>query len=308
MQGVDRAVRSGMRAWGRRAVTPLPPAFLHKEADSVYHVRSWLNEIGIPDADIRAEEQPAGSAIRPPDRMDLYLLDKRVIIEVKRQGRLSKGPYERGTGSGRYESAHEQVGRYVAGERGQERLYSDGGMGEREWIGAVTDGRVWWVWLWPASLSPGAEPEECVGWAGTVLSRCNKEDLARIIRRECSPATRRIAWNKEAAGGGGQAGLGRPAPPAAPLRRLDRRAALRGDQRHVARPLRRRSQVQGGLWGRRLRDVRRPDRHADAPGRRRSRPEIRSQCAPSACGVEQAAGRELAAGSSSAHDGGRSVR
>lgn len=204
-----------MSAWGRRDATPLPPAFLHKEADSVYHVRSWLNEIGIPDAHIRAEEQPAGGAIRPTDRMDLYILDKRVIIEVKRQGRLTRGPYERGTGSGRCESAHEQVGRYVAGERGQGRIYSDGGMGEREWIGAVTDGRVWWVWLWPAGLLSGAEPEECVGWAGTVLSRYNAEELARIIRRECSPATRRIAWNKEAAEGGGQAGLGRGAPPAA---------------------------------------------------------------------------------------------
>lgn len=198
-----------MSARGRRAATPLPPAFLHKEADSVYHVRSRLREIGIPDAHIRAEEQPAGGAIRQPGRMDLCLPDKRVIIEVKRQGRLSKGPYERGTGSGRCESAYEQVGRYVEGERRQWRFYSDGGMGRREWIGAVTDGHAWWVWLWPASLPPGAEPEECVGWAGTVLSRRNEEDLARIIRRECSPATRRMAGINAAAGGGGQAGLGR---------------------------------------------------------------------------------------------------
>ena len=186
-------MRGGMSAWGRRAATPLLSCPMRNETDGSYHVRSWLNEIGIPDADIRAEEQPAGGAIRPPNRMDLYLLDKRVIIEVKRQGRLARGPYERGTGSDRSESAYEQVGRYMAGERGQERLYSDGGMSEREWIGAVTDGHVWWVWLWPASLPPGAEPEECVGWAGTVLSRYNAEDLARIIRRECSPATRRMA-------------------------------------------------------------------------------------------------------------------
>ena len=74
--------------------------------------------------------------------MDLYLLDKRVIIEVKRQRRLSKVLYERGTGSGRNESAHEQVCRYVD-ERRQWRFYSDGGMGRREWIGAVTDGHAW---------------------------------------------------------------------------------------------------------------------------------------------------------------------
>ena len=181
----------------------------HLQTDCSYHVRSRLREIGIPDGHIRAEEQPAGGATRSRDRMDLYLLDKRVIIEAKRQGRLSKGPYERGTGSGRCESAYEQVGRYVEGERRQWRFYSDGGMGRREWIGAVTDGHAWWVWLWPASLPPGAEPEECVGWAGTVLSRYNAEDLARIIRRECSPATRRMAENNAAAGGGGQAGLGR---------------------------------------------------------------------------------------------------
>ena len=44
-----------MSARGRRAATPLPPAFLHKEADFVYHVRSWLNEIGMPNGHIGAE-------------------------------------------------------------------------------------------------------------------------------------------------------------------------------------------------------------------------------------------------------------
>lgn len=120
----DWAVRGGMSVRGRRDATHLPPAFLHKEADSVYHVRSWLNEIGIPDAHIRAEEQPAGGAIHSPDKMDLYLPEECVIIEVKRQRRLSMGPYERGTGSSRNESAHEQVGRHVADERCQWRFYS----------------------------------------------------------------------------------------------------------------------------------------------------------------------------------------
>ena len=215
MEEVDRAVHGGMNAWGRHDAPPLLPCTLHRETDRSYYVRSWLDKIGIPDRHIWAEEQPAGGAIRSPGRMDLYLLDKRVIIEVKRQGRLSKGPYKRGTGSGRCESAYEQVGRYVADERRQWRFYSDGGMGEREWIGAVTDGRVWWVWLWPAGLLSDAEPEECVGWVGTVLSSYNAEELARIIRRERSPATRRVTGINAAAGGGGQAGLGRGAPPAA---------------------------------------------------------------------------------------------
>lgn len=188
---MNRAVRGGMSAAGRHAVLSLPPVFLRKEADAVYHVRSWLNSIGIPDTHIRAEEPPGGGAIRSPDKMDLYLLEERVIIEVKRQGRLSKGPYEKGTGSGGNESAYEQVCRYAADERRQWRFYSDGCMGRREWIGAVTDGHVWWVWLWPANLPPGAEPEESVEWAGTVLGRHNAGGLARIIRRECTPATRR---------------------------------------------------------------------------------------------------------------------
>ena len=208
---MDRAVRGGMNAPGRYGASPLLPSPLRSEADAKYHVRSWLNEIGIPDGQIRAEERPACGVIHPHDRMDLYLLEKRVVIEVKRQGRLSRGPYEKGTGSGGSESAYGQVCRYVAEERRQERLYQDGSMGQREWIGAVTDGHAWWVWLWPASL-PGAAPEECAGWAGAVLGRHNAEDLARIIRRECTPATRRIVRNGPPAGGGG-----RGAPPAGAL-------------------------------------------------------------------------------------------
>ena len=180
-----------MSAAGRYGAPSLLPVFLHKEADAIYHVRSWLNEIGIPDDHIRAEEPPSGGAIRSSDKMDLYLLEERVIIEVKRPGRLSKGPRKKGTGSGGNESAYGQVCRCVADERRQWRFYSDGCMGRREWIGAVTDGHVWWVWLWPAGLPPGAEPEESVGWAGTVLGRHNAGGFARIIRRECTPATRR---------------------------------------------------------------------------------------------------------------------
>lgn len=183
-----------MSAGGRHGAPPLLPVQLRKEADAIYHVRSWINRIGIPDSHIRAEEPPAGGTIPLSDRMDLYLLDKRVIIEVKRRGRLSKGPHERGTGSSRNgESAFGQVRRYVAEERHQERLYTDGDMYRREWIGAVTDGHIWWIWLWPADMPPDAEPKECVDWAGAVLARHNAEKLARIIRRECSPTTRRMS-------------------------------------------------------------------------------------------------------------------
>ena len=97
------------RAAGRHAVLPLLSAFLRKEADAVYHVRSWLNEIDIPDSHIRAKEPSGGGAIRSPDKMDLYLLEERVIIEVRRPGRLSGWPREKDTGSGRYESAYEQI-------------------------------------------------------------------------------------------------------------------------------------------------------------------------------------------------------
>ena len=112
-----------MGAAGRHVVLPLLPAFLRKEADAIYHVRSWLNKIGIPDSHIRAEEPPGGGAIRSPDKMDLYLLEERVIIEVKRSGRLFKGPCEKGTGSGGNESAYEQICRYVADERRLWRFY-----------------------------------------------------------------------------------------------------------------------------------------------------------------------------------------
>lgn len=176
--------------------SPLLPD-LRKEADAIYHVRSWLNKIGIPDCCIRAEEPPAAGTGRSSDRIDLYILDKRVVIEVKQQGGLSRGPYERGTSSGRDESAYEQVCRYVLAARRPWLFYPDGAMGRCDWIGAVTDGHVWWVWLWPAGLPAGAEPEECAGgpapcWCATTKRAlpASQVESARRRRTVCREAGR----------------------------------------------------------------------------------------------------------------------
>lgn len=39
--------------------------------------------------------------------------------------------------------------RYVKAERSRERLYLEDGIEDLTWLGAVTDGRLWWVWEWP---------------------------------------------------------------------------------------------------------------------------------------------------------------
>ena len=94
----------------------------------------------MPAAAIRTEHQTDAGPV------DLYLTNRRIILEVKQGGRLSRGPYADGTGSIGTESAFEQVARYVVAERARERLYLEEGVRERNWIGIATDGRVWYAW------------------------------------------------------------------------------------------------------------------------------------------------------------------
>ena len=130
-------------------------------------VGGWLRSLGI-------EYRPQYRTSKGP--VDLHLLNRRIIIEVKSESRLHGDPYRRGTGSLNVESAYDQLSRYVDEQRNQTRLSSD----QNRWHGVVTNGKRWWVWKWPL---PGAEgePEIVMDWNGKPLNSDTANDLMRIL-------------------------------------------------------------------------------------------------------------------------------
>ena len=154
-----------------------PPS--RKEADRRAYISEWLVAVGVPAAAIRTDHQTDAGPV------DLYLTNRRVIIEVKQGGRLSDGPYADGTGSVGTESAFEQVSRYVVAERARERLYlEEEGVREKDWIGIATDGRVWYAWEWqPRPSDSGDAPSRIGAWHGTELGRANIGRLAALLDR-----------------------------------------------------------------------------------------------------------------------------
>ena len=175
-----RAAPKGARMRGRLANAEdtllAPPS--KREADRRAYISEWLVAVGVPAAAIRAEHQTDAGPV------DLYLTNRRVILEVKQGGRLSGGPYADGTGSIGSETAFEQVARYVAAERARERLYLEEDVREKSWIGIATDGRVWYAWEWqPRPSDSGDAPSRIGAWHGTVLARANIGRLAVLLDR-----------------------------------------------------------------------------------------------------------------------------
>ena len=171
--------KGGERARGRRAdaegILLSPPS--KKEADRRAYISEWLAAIGVPAAAIRTEHQTDAGPV------DLYLTNRRVILEIKQDGRLSRGPYADGTGSIGTESAFEQVARYVVAERSRERLYLEEDVREKSWIGIATDGRVWHAWEWQPRPSDQDAPSRIGAWQGTELTRANIGRLAVLLNR-----------------------------------------------------------------------------------------------------------------------------
>ena len=152
-----------------------PPS--NKEADRRAYIRAWLHTIGIPEHTIRAEYHTEAGPI------DLYLTNRRVIIEVKKNGRLGKGPHAHGTGSAQNETAFEQLERYLKAESIREQLYLEDDTKNLNWIGAITDGRIWYIWMWPTEEIYG-EPTPKLIWDGIVLTKNKLKDLAKMFNRE----------------------------------------------------------------------------------------------------------------------------
>lgn len=154
-----------------------PPS--KKEADRRAYIRAWLDAIGVPESSIRAEYHTKAGPI------DLYLTNRRVIIEVKQSGRLDGGPDRPGTGAKRNETAFEQLDRYVRAERLRERLYLEDGITDSTWLGAVTDGAVWYVWEWdPQPSEIEGAPRPVRTWQGQGLNSGNMGRLAGLFDRE----------------------------------------------------------------------------------------------------------------------------
>ena len=176
-------LRGGAGRSGSEGVLLAPP--LEGEDDRRSYVRNWLASIGVPASSMRVEYPTAEGPI------GLYLTNRRVAIEVKKGGRLEKGPYADGTGSGGGDSAFGQLERRLKAERARERLYLEGGIRDRKWIGAVTDCRVWYMWEWDPDPEAGARggrgPRDAAvrinAWHGRTLDKGGIGRLARLLAR-----------------------------------------------------------------------------------------------------------------------------
>ena len=141
-------------------------------------IYGWLDEINIQCIEVNWPTR-AGPA-------DLYLPNRRCIIEVKSVSRLKGGPAKPGSGSPNdsrpNESAYEQVERYVLAERKRERLYPDDDYEKLPWLGMVTDGSKWWVWEWPPNIRDH-HVKKYNAWNGRTLTEQNVKQLVEIFAR-----------------------------------------------------------------------------------------------------------------------------
>jgi len=150
----------------------LRPPSARKKARQEY-IADWLRHIGI--GEIESEFQTGSGPV------DLYLANRRVLIEVKSKARLKNGPNAPRSGSRGGESAFQQISRHIEAERRQDRPVSGGGAQSRlSWIGIVTDGERWWAWEWPEKNANG---EPVPRWQDTKLTEGNIKALEGIITR-----------------------------------------------------------------------------------------------------------------------------
>lgn len=138
------------------------------------HIRSWLEDCGF---DVEGEYGVGGG-----DAIDLYLPNRRVLIETKKVARLDNGPDAKRTGSRGDETAFEQLTRYVLAEREREHLYPQEDINDLPWLGAVTDKHRWWIWRWPVH-GKGGKPRPIKQWQGRKLDQQGIHDLHHLLDR-----------------------------------------------------------------------------------------------------------------------------
>ena len=138
-------------------------------------IRAWLKEGG---ADISSEWRTSAGPI------DLYLKNRRVIIETKKPSRLTNGPeIPRHQVLRMDETALEQLERYVLSERKRERLYLEDDIEDLPWIGVITDGKKWWIWEWSSDVTNNSYSANNA-WDDTILTKTNLDSLTKIFDRK----------------------------------------------------------------------------------------------------------------------------
>ena len=115
--------------------------------------------------------------------IDLYLKNRRIIIETKDPKRLDKGPEFHGTGGNAEETAIEQIDKYVYAERKQEKLVYEEKIQNLPWIGVITDGSKWWIYEYPP-IGQGNLRTPDPAWQGTLLTKTNIDSLTKIFDRK----------------------------------------------------------------------------------------------------------------------------
>ena len=125
-------------------------------SDSEGDVRQCIGQLlESLDIEIKVEFQtPDGPA-------DIYCPNRRMVIEAKAVGLAADPdkPQSRGGAAGD-ESPREQLERYLRAEMNRE-LDRFPFLGDKPWIGIVTDGRVWHAWRFPhqrGSVRPRDRP------------------------------------------------------------------------------------------------------------------------------------------------------
>ena len=131
------------------------------------NIRDWL--LGFIDRVEVEYDTGAGPA-------DVYLPNRRIIIEVKRKGRATPdGP----AGSQSGETCLEQLTRYINSERTREqRCLDDDDNRDVSWIGILTDCQTWHVWEFGAG-----GPKIIPGWSDVRLQQSNVKQLAKMFDR-----------------------------------------------------------------------------------------------------------------------------
>ena len=145
---------------------------LHPEADDEdtrrLNIRDWLYSVGTPM--VRTEYS---TSVGPAD---IYLPNRRVMIEVKQKGKAV--PDNTNYGSRRGETPLEQVARYISVEKPNEIRGLDANEDDVNlpWLGVVTDSEVWHIFeLTDTGLVPLIE------WKGRRLDSVSVHALKKLL-------------------------------------------------------------------------------------------------------------------------------
>lgn len=112
------------------------------EADIQNMVRRALVDAGISNEEIREQH-----VVRGGEATDLYVHSRRLVVECKSQGKLTKGPKTKNSGSRPDETAYEQLERYLRIIASQTVLHKDDKT-PNSWMGIITDFEKYWVYEW----------------------------------------------------------------------------------------------------------------------------------------------------------------